>query len=157
MGKGRVAIPQEVGWGLPEMVRRTSAAVGVEEGVKTGQGVRTTNPLSGSKGITIAVVTTALLPSTALPSTDSCQSDGPIQELKSAVQGKHGWVKQLQLLDEEVRHLEAQAERITVEVGHQKSIPIISDHKSMPIAGRWFPALGIRHKSRDSSYLSCFT
>ena len=87
MGKGRVAIPQEVGWGLPEMVRRAGAAVGVEEGVKMGQGVRTTNPISGSKGITIAVVvgcaiavvSTALLPSTALPSTDSCQSDGPIQ------------------------------------------------------------------------------
>ena len=39
------------------------------------------------------------------------------------------------------------------EVGYQKSIPIMSDHKSIPIAGRWFPALGIRHKSRDSSYL----
>jgi hypothetical protein len=88
MGKGRVAIPQEVGWGLPEMVRRTGAAVvGAEEGVKTGQGVRTTNPINGSKGITIAVVvgcaiavvSTALRPSTTLPSTDSCQSDGPIQ------------------------------------------------------------------------------
>jgi len=63
------------------------AAVGVEEGVKTGQGVRTTNPISGSKGITIAivdgcaiaVVTTALLPSTELSITDSCQIDGPIQ------------------------------------------------------------------------------
>ena len=34
MGKGRVAIPQEVGWGLPELVmtaryRMTDAAVGV--------------------------------------------------------------------------------------------------------------------------------
>ena len=44
-----------------------------------------------------------------------------------------------------------------VKVGHQKSTPIMSDHKSMPVAGRWFPALGIRHKSRESSYLSCFT
>jgi hypothetical protein len=71
--------------------------------------------------------------------------------------GQRYWVTRLQRLDEEVRYLEAQPERHTVEVGHQKSIPIVSDHKSMPIAGRWFPALGIRHKSRDSSYLSCFT
>ena len=34
--------------------------------------------------------------------------------------------------------------------------PIMSDHKSIPVAGRWFSALGIRYKSRDSSYLSCF-
>ena len=34
--------------------------------------------------------------------------------------------------------------------------PIMSDHKSMPVAGRGFPTLGIRYKSRDSSYLSCF-
>jgi hypothetical protein len=33
--------------------------------------------------------------------------------------------------------VEAQPERMTVEVGHQKSSPIMSDHKSMPIAGRW--------------------
>ena len=26
----------------------------------------------------------------------------------------------------------------------------------MPVAGRGFPALGIRDKSRDRSYLSCF-
>ena len=45
----------------------------------------------------------------------------------------------------------------SVEVGRQKSHPIMSDHKSMPVAGRWFPTLGIRHKSRDSSYPSCFT
>ena len=102
-------------------------------------------------------MTTALLLSTELSLTDSCQIDGPIRKLKSVVQGQRYWVKQLQLLDEKVRHLEAQPDRIIVEVGHQKSIPIMSDHKSMPIAGRWFPALGIRHKSRDSSYLSCFT
>jgi len=71
--------------------------------------------------------------------------------------GQRYWVTRLQRLDEEVRYLEAQPEGHTVEVGHQKSIPIVSDHKSMPIAGRWFPALGIRHKSRDSSYASCFT
>jgi hypothetical protein len=71
--------------------------------------------------------------------------------------GHRYWVTQLQLLAEEVRYLEAQPERLTVEVGHQKSSPIVSDHKSMPIGVRWFPALGIRHKSRDSSYLSCFT
>jgi hypothetical protein len=41
-------------------------------------------------------------------------------------------------------------------IGYQKSTPIMSGHKSMPVAGRWFPALGIRHKSRDSSYLSRF-
>jgi hypothetical protein len=35
MGKGRVAIPQEVGWGLPEMVRRAGAAVGVSENYKS--------------------------------------------------------------------------------------------------------------------------
>jgi hypothetical protein len=141
------------------------AAVGVAEGVKTGQRMRTANPISGSKGSTIAVVvvraiavaTTALLPSTELSITDSCQIAGPIQKLKSAGQGQRYWVTQLQLLDEEVRYLEAQPERLTVEVGHQKSSPIVSDHKSMPIAVRWFPALGIRHKSRDSSYLSCFT
>lgn len=33
--------------------------------------------------------------------------------------------------------MEAQPERMIVEVGHQKSSPIMSDHKSMPIAGRW--------------------
>jgi hypothetical protein len=121
--------------------------------------MRTANPISGSKGSTIAVVvvcaigvaTTALLPSIELSMTDSCEIAGPIQKLKSAVQGQRYWVKRLQLLDEEVRYLEAQPERITVEVGHQKFSPIVSDHKSMPIAVRWFPALGIRHKSRDSS------
>lgn len=93
----------------------SGAAVGVAEGGKTGQGMRATNPISPSKGITIAVVvgcaiavvTTALLPSTELSITDSCQIDGPIQKLKSAVQGHRYWVKQLQLLDEEVRYLEA--------------------------------------------------
>jgi hypothetical protein len=98
--------------------------------------MRTTNPISASKGITIAVivdcaiavVASTLLPSTALSFTDSCQIDGPIQKLKSAVQGKRYWVKQLRLLDEEVRYLEALAERMTVEAGHQKSIPIMSDH-----------------------------
>ena len=68
-------------------------------------------------GCAIAVVTTALLPSTELSITDSWQIDGPIQKLKSALQGQRYWVKQLQLLDETVRDLEAQPERITVEVG----------------------------------------
>ncbi len=123
------------------------------------------NPISRSKEITIAVVlgcaiavaTTALLPSTELAITDSCQIAVPIQKLKSVAQGSRFWDTQLQLLDEEVRYVEARPERIAVEVGLQKSIPIISDHKSMPIAGRWFPTFGIRHKSRDSSYRSCFT
>ena len=52
-----------------------------------GQRMRTANPISPSRGITIAVVvgcaiavaTTALLPSTELSSTDSCPSNGPIQ------------------------------------------------------------------------------
>lgn len=73
-----------------------------------GQQMRTANPISPSKGITIAVVvgcaiavaTTALLPSTELSITDSCQIDGPIQKLMSALQGQRYWVKQLQLLDE---------------------------------------------------------
>ena len=87
--------------------------------------MRTANPISGSKGGTIAVVvgcgiavaTTALLPSTELSITDLCQISGPIQPLKSAVQGQRYWVKQRQLLDETVRDLEVQPERITVEVG----------------------------------------
>jgi len=29
--------------------------------------------------------------------------------------------------------------------------------KLVPVAGHWFPVLGIGHKPRDSSYLSCFT
>ena len=140
-------------------------AVGVAEGVKTGQRMRTANPISGSKGSTIAVVvgcamavaTAALLPSLELSVTDSRQIAGPGQKLKSVVQGQRYRVTQLQLLAEEGRYLEVQPERFTVEVGHQKSSPIVSDHKSMPIGVRWFPALGIRHKSRDSSYLSCFT
>jgi hypothetical protein len=127
--------------------------------------MRTANPISGSKGSTIAVVAgctiavalAAVLPSIELSITDSRQIAGPIQKLKSAVQGHRYWVTQLQLLAEEVRYREAQPGRLTVEVGHQKSSPIVSDHKSMPIGVRWFPALGIRHKSRDSSYLSCFT
>jgi hypothetical protein len=45
------------------------------------------------------------------------QLSSPIQKLKSALQGQRYWVKQLQLLDETVRDLEAQSERITVEVG----------------------------------------
>ena len=64
-------------------------------------------------GCAIALATTALLPSTELSITDSCQIDGPIQKLKSAVQGQRYWVNQLQLLDEEVRYLETQPERIT--------------------------------------------
>ena len=88
--------------------------------------MRTANPISGFKGNTIAVVvvraiavaTTALLPSIELSITDSCQIAGPIQKLKSAGQGQRYWVKQLQLLDEEVRYLEGQPERLTVEVGH---------------------------------------
>ena len=87
----------------------------VAEGVKTGQRMRTANPISGSKGSAIAVVVgcamavaaTALLPSMALSITDSCQSAGPIQKPKSAVQGHRFWVKQLQLLDDEMQYLEA--------------------------------------------------
>ena len=143
----------------------THPAVGVVEETKTGQRIRAANPINGSKGGTIAVVVgcaiavapTAVHPSIALSIPDSCQIAGPIQKLKSAVQSQRYCVEQLQLLDEEVRYPEARPERLTVEVGHQKSSPIVSDHKSMPIAGRWFPALGIRHKSRDSSYPSCFT
>jgi hypothetical protein len=63
----------------------------------------------------------------------------------------------LPLIGKEPDKKKAQPETIPVAVGHQKSIPIMSDHKSMPIAGRWVVALGIRHKSRDSSYLSSFT
>ena len=82
--------------------------------------MRIANPISGSKGIMIAVVvgcaiavaTTALLPSTELSITDSCQIAGPMQKLKSAVQGQRYWVKQLQLLDENVRDLETLPERI---------------------------------------------
>ena len=105
----------------------------------------------------MAVATAALLPSIELSVSDSRQIAGPGQKLKSVVQGQRYRVTQLQLLAEEGRYLEVQPERFTVEVGHQKSSPIVSDHKSMPIGVRWFPALGIRHKSRDSSYLSCFT
>jgi hypothetical protein len=127
--------------------------------------MRTANPISGSKGSTIAVVvgcamavaTAALRPSIELSITDSRQIAGSRQKLKSAVQGHRYRVTQLQLLADEVRYLEVQPERLTGEVDHQKSSPIVSDHKSMPIGVRWFPALGIRHKSRDSSYLSCFT
>jgi len=139
--------------------------MGVAEGVETGQGMRTTNPNSGSKGSTIAVVvgcaiavpTAVVLPSLELSITDSRQIAGPRQKLKSDVQGHCYRVTRLQFLAEEVRYLEVQSEWFTVEGDHQKSSPIVSDHKSMPIAGRWLPALGIRHKSRDSSYLSCFT
>ena len=127
--------------------------------------MRTANPISGSKGSTtavvvgcaIAVATAALLPSIELSITDSRQIAGTREKLKSAVQGQRYRVTQLQLLAEEVRYVGAQPERLTGEVGHQKSSPIVSDHKSMPIGVRWFPALGIRHKSRDSSYASCFT
>jgi hypothetical protein len=81
----------------------------------------TTNSINAFKGITIAVVvgsaiaaaTTALLPSTEISITDSCQIDSRIQKLKSAVQGQRYWVKQLQLLDDKVRYLEVQPERIT--------------------------------------------
>ena len=93
MGKGCLAIPQEVG-GLAEMVviarhrkliqsrgRRGSGGRG-----QNGRTNRTANPISGSKGTIIAVVvgcaiaaaTTALLPSTELSITDRCQSAGPI-------------------------------------------------------------------------------
>ena len=86
-------------WGDPQPVHPLRVA----EGVKTGQRMRTANPISGSKGSAIAVVvgcamavaTTALLPSTELSITDSCQIDGPIQTLKSALQGQRYWVKQL--------------------------------------------------------------
>ena len=108
-------------------------------------------------GCAIAVAIAAVLPSLELSITDLRQIAGPIQKLKSAVQGYRYWVTQLQFLAEEVRYLEVQPERVTVEVEHQKSSPIVSDHKSMPIGVRWFPALGIRHKSRDSSYSSRFT
>jgi hypothetical protein len=88
--------------------------------------MRTANPISDSQESTIAVVvgcaiavaTTELLPSKELSITDSCQIACLIQKLTSAVQGQRYWVKQLQLLDEEVRYVEAQPERITVEVGH---------------------------------------
>jgi hypothetical protein len=63
-------------------------------------------------GSAIAITITALLPSTELSINDSCQISGPIQKLKSGVQGQRYWTKQLQLLDEEVRYLEAQPERI---------------------------------------------
>lgn len=62
-------------------------------------------------GCAIPIVVIALLPPTELSFNDSCQISGPIQKLKSSVQGKHYWAKQLQLLDEEVRYWEAQPER----------------------------------------------
>ena len=80
--------------------------------------MRTTNSISTSKRITIvvflgcaiAVATTALLPSTELTITDSCQISGPMQKLKSVAQGSRFWDKQLQLLDDTVQDLEAQPE-----------------------------------------------
>jgi hypothetical protein len=126
------------------------------ENCKSNQRGSKGSTIAVAVGCAIAVATAAVLPSIELSITDSRQIAGPIKaEVRRS--GHRYWVTQLQFLADEVRYLEVQPERLTVEVEHQKSSPIVSDHKSMPIGVRWFPALGIRHKSRDSSYTSCFT
>lgn len=91
------------------------------------------NLVINSKRISIAVallsvfalITAALLPSTELSITDSCQIDGPMQKLKSVAQGARFWDRQLQLLDETVGDLEAQpgkmrkAQQMAVEKTHE--------------------------------------
>lgn len=71
--------------------------------------------LAGLGGSAIAITITALLPSTELSINNSCQISGPIQKLKSGVQGQRYWAKQLQLLDEEVLDLMTRPERIRKE------------------------------------------
>ena len=60
----------------------------------------------------IAIAIISLFPSTELSINDSCQISGPLQKLKSIVQGRRYWAKQLQLLDQEMQYLEAQPEKI---------------------------------------------
>lgn len=54
----------------------------------------------------------AALPSNILSINDNCEVSGPIQNLKSIVQGKGYWVGQLRLLDQEIIHLETQPDII---------------------------------------------
>jgi hypothetical protein len=58
--------------------------------------------------LTITIL--ALIPSTQLSIDDSCHISGRIEELKTRIQGKRYWVNQLQMLDKEVRYLEASPE-----------------------------------------------
>ena len=58
----------------------------------------------------VAIVIAALLPANSLSLNDSCEVTGPVQKLKSTIQGKRYWVKQLQLLDKEIPLLERQLE-----------------------------------------------
>lgn len=50
----------------------------------------------GSCAITMATI--ALLPPTELSVSDLCEIDSPIQKLKSTVQARCYWIKQLQVL-----------------------------------------------------------
>ena len=58
----------------------------------------------------VAIVTAALLPASELSINDSCEVTGPTQKLKSIIQGKRYWVKQLQLLDNEMPYREKSLE-----------------------------------------------
>lgn len=60
----------------------------------------------------VGIVIAALLPVSELSINDSCEVTGPIQKLKSAIQGKRYWIKQLQLLDKEIPSLERSLEFI---------------------------------------------
>lgn len=53
-----------------------------------------------------------MLPSNTLSINDNCEVLGPIQKLKSIVQGKGYWVGQLRLLDQEIVDLETQPDII---------------------------------------------
>lgn len=60
----------------------------------------------------VVLGTAAALPSDILSINDKCEVSGPIQKLKSIVQGKGYWVGQLQLLDQEIIQLETQPDMI---------------------------------------------
>ncbi|MEX2164004.1 MAG: hypothetical protein WD823_07150 [Sulfuricaulis sp.] len=79
----------------------------------------------------VATAIAALLPASELSINDSCEVSGPIQRLKSIIQGKRFWVKQLQLLDNEVRHLEELPERIrsTQVVVNEKTKDILKQNE----------------------------